>query len=337
MGVGGENTFAAIACAGLLLAGCGGESRRDGTSDLPTGLTAAATDSGAAGDETDGADEDDGEPRLDVGGGASLDRDGCRYVDVLFVIDNSGSMCDAQEGLASALPGLIDAMYESLPESTDVHVGIVTTSFSEGGSHQERNCQAQEGPATIESHYVTDTMVDRNGYQGRLFEYEDRRYFEANTGDPSSREPLQQWFTEAATAVGCSGGAYEFPAAAAAYALHPSTAEYNQGFLRDAEAALAIFVLTNEIDQSLESMEFYRDTILDAKADCGGEACITTAGLLSPTCVPDANPVVWQFLSAFGGEPTWGDIEDYGGYGAIVSSALADAITDTCEEIEPIG
>jgi hypothetical protein len=327
-----------VSCFAATLVACGGESRPGAPDELPTGLTVAATDDGSgSANDSESEDETSGETRLDVGDGASVDRDGCRYVDILFVVDNSGSMCDAQEGLAGALPGLIDAIYESLPSSTDLHVGIVTTSFSEGGSHQERNCQAQEGPVTIESHYVTGSYVSGNGYQGRLFEYDGQRFFEANTGDSASKEPLKQWFTEAATAVGCNGGAYEFPAAAAAYALHPSNAEYNAGFVRDAEAALAIFVLTNEIDQSLEPMDFYRDTILDAKAECGGADCITTAGLLSPTCVPDANPVVWQFLSAFGSEPTWGDIEDYAGYPAIVSSALADAITDTCEEIEPIG
>ena len=70
---------------------------------------------------------------------------------------------------------------------------------------------------------------------------------------------------------------------------------------------------------------------------CGGDDCIVTAGLLPPSCVPDANPVIWQFLNAFGEVPQWGDINDYEGYADVVSSALADVIVQTCDEITPVG
>jgi hypothetical protein len=80
-----------------------------------------------------------------------------------------------------------------------------------------------------------------------------------------------------------------------------------------------------------------RDTILAAKAGCGGEDCILTAGILPADCVPSANPTIWQFLDAFGNAPSWGAVDDFTGHGKVVSDALADGIVDTCEQIDPAG
>lgn len=278
-------------------------------------------------------DDDDADDGMRLDAASDDDREGCTYVDLLFVIDNSGSMCDAQQGLADALPGLVQAIFTSLPPDTDVHVGLVTTSFSAGGQHQQIACGPGEGPAVIDAAYVTDEVVEGNGFQGRLFEWDGRSFFEGNTSAASDRAALEEWFTTAVVAIGCDGGAFEFSAAAAAYAVGPQTAAANEGFLRDEGAVLGIFVLTNEVDQSPEPLAVYRDAILDAKSGCGGEDCILTAGLLPTDCVPDANPMVWQFLNAFGSPPRWGDVADYDGYGDVVAGALADGIVDTCEDI----
>ncbi len=326
----------AMTIAGL---GCPDDERSESAATTPGITTVTPTDPS---DEDDDAPETDepvsesgDEDILDVG--VPEDRDGCLYVDLLFVIDNSGSMCDFQQGLADALPGLIDSIWATLPDSTEIHVGIVTTSFSIGGSHQERDCAAAEGAGTLSDAFITDYEVDGNGFQGRLFEFEGERFFTANTSTPGDLDPLKAWFSGAAVAVGCEGGAFEFPAAAAAYVFHEQNAEHNAGFIRDAGAALGIFVLTNEVDHSPEPMSFYHDVIADAKRNCGGDDCIVTAGLLSPECVPSADPVVWQFLNAFGSVPEWGDILDFSGYGTVVSGALAGAIVDTCEDIAPAG
>lgn len=283
--------------------------------------------------EDDTGSDDDAELRLDVG----VSHDGCRYVDLLFVIDNSGSMCAAQEGLARVLPDLVDAMFDALPPGTDVHVGLTTTSFSPGGSVQQANCAALASDSTIAEYYVTNEHRDGNGFQGRLYRHEGKAYFAANTDDPGSRAELAAWFPDAVASVGCSGGAYEFTAAAAAYALHPANEEHNGGFVRDEGAALVVFTLSDEVDLSMESISTYRETILEAKSGCGGEACIVTAGLLGTNCVPDANPVIWQFLNAFGKAPVWGDIADFDAYTSVLADALATSIVQTCETIGPVG
>ena len=324
-------------------AGCADREERDASTPLTTSLSAGGAedddddDTGSsADDDEDGDAMDDGGDKLDLPA-PTTPTDSCYAADLLFVIDNSGSMCDAQQGLSTVVPGLVDSMFDALPAGTDLHVGVVTTSFSDGGAHHESQCRASEGPALIEAAYVTDTLVDENGYQGRLFEHDGQRFFEARTDDADAREALAQWFAGAIVAVGCDGGAWDFPVAAAAYALDPVNAGANEGFLRDEGAALAIFVLTNETDHSPDPLVDYRQTIIDAKAECGGEACILTGGLLAPNCVPEYDPPVWQFLSAFGDTPVWGDVYDFDAYAGVVAQTLAQGLVETCDEIGPVG
>lgn len=325
----------------LGLGACAEASSRGPGAGYGPGIASAGN--GESGGDSNDVGDDDEDDDDDAGGGERLDlpppedRDGCYAADLLFVIDNSGSMCDAQAGLAEVIPELVDTMFDTLPAGTDLHVGVVTTSFSHGGSHKETQCRAAEGPADIEDAYIVDSLVDRNGYQGRLFEHDDVAYFSANTASEEDRAPLEEWFAGAVLAVGCDGGAFEFPAAAASYAVDVANADTNDGFVRDEGAALAIFILTNETDQSPETLEAYRQRVIDAKSGCGGEECIFTAGLLATNCVPDSDPMVWQFLSAFGSAPVWGDIYDYEGYGDVVAGALAEGIVDKCDEIEPAG
>ena len=120
----------------VVVAGCGGSPGRD----VNTTLTGPVLDDGPStmgsggsgpGESSDPADDgDDGEP-LDMSTTPPpMQMENCNAADLLFVIDNSGSMCPFQEELAAALPGLVDAMFDALPLGTDLHVGITTTSVS---------------------------------------------------------------------------------------------------------------------------------------------------------------------------------------------------------------
>ncbi len=312
--------------------------------------SAAPHDDGSSSAVADSS-SDPGGPMLDVGngvdtiGGCAEGGDcGCTAVDILFVIDNSGSMCLKQENLAAAFPGFVDAMGSALPPGTDLHVGITTSGFALGGSHSENNCVPQESAATIDEYFVrpTEGMVAGNGLQGRLFEHDGLAFFSVDTADAAGMAELKTWFSGAATAVGCGVSSFEFNAAGAAWALHEANATTNDGFIRDEGAALVLFVLSDEADQSLdvEQLDFLHDTVVAAKQGCGGDDCIVSGGLFSIFCTPAMN-AAFSFLASFGEDPIWADIGLGIGpppdYASVVGDALAQIVAEQCDEITPEG
>ena len=332
--------------------GSGADADGGGTGVADGGEAGEGEGEGGEGGEGDEGPLDDGGegPKLDVGaaddGPIGTCEDGqtctCTAVDVLFVIDNSGTMCTKQESLAAAFPGFVTAMFDALPEGTDLHVGITTSGFSLGGSHSENNCVAQEPLSTIQSYYTVPGAgaVDGNGLQGRLFEHDGQRWFQADTGVAADEAALSSWFTGAATAVGCGVSSFEFNASGAAWALHPDNLPTNDGFLRDEGAVLVLFILTDEGDQSLEveTLEFLHDTVAQAKAGCGGDACIVSGGLL-PTYCPAGTNGSLAFLETFG-TPTVGDIGFGFGdvdYASTVGDTFAEVVATKCDEIVPEG
>jgi hypothetical protein len=356
-----------MAAAVVVVVACGGM-RAENPFDGEAGSGASGADesagdaAGSSGpvDPEGSTGDDEGESgagvKLDVGapdGGPASGCDdpdgqcGCTAVDVLFVIDNSGSMCTFQDGLAAAFPTFVDAMYQALPAGTNLHVGITTSGFALGGSHGESNCVAQESQATIDEFFVrpSEGQVDGSGLQGRLLEHEGQRFYAVDTADTGSQAALTQWFAGAATSVGCGVSSFEFNAAGAAWALHPDNAATNAGFLRDEGAVLVIFILSDEADQSfdVEDATFLRDTVLDAKSACGGEACIVSGGLFSEWCTP-GNNAAYDFLESLGSSPAWGDIwggnllsPDIDSYTQTVGDAFAQVVAQTCETIPPVG
>lgn len=323
----------------------------DGDGDGDSGDGDGDGDSGGG----DGDGDGDSGIRLDVGDGGgtgpgeggecdpSVDEEcGCTMVDVLFVIDNSGTMCSKQQQLGAAFPTFVDAMYDALPGGTDLHVGITTSGFELGGSHGESNCAANEPQATIDQYYTrpTEGMVAGNGLQGRLYEHDGMNYYAVDTGDAGAKDGLKDWFSAAASGVGCSVSSFEFNASGAAWALHPENAANNAGFLRDEGAALVIFILSDEGDQSLdmETLDFLHDTVVQAKSGCGGDACVIPGGILTPFCGPGQSASV-DFLNSFGKMPIIGDIGTGFGpppdWSGTLGDAFASVVAETCQEIPP--
>ncbi|MBL4687933.1 MAG: hypothetical protein JKY37_25305, partial [Nannocystaceae bacterium] len=215
----GSHSRVAVIVAAAGLAACGKPRDADtsfgGSLDgAPAGSdTASVTSSGAPGSST-GAMADDTSPgssgaegdiKLDV---APVDipapaQDYCNFVDILFVIDNSLSMDEYQTQLALAWPTFVDEMWANLPEGTDLHVGMTTTSFFDGScSEAVFNCETTASDSSIAAHYTTPDVGSTgvNGEQGRLFEWDGRRYFEATVGDDAG--DLKLWFSQAAVAAG---------------------------------------------------------------------------------------------------------------------------------------
>jgi hypothetical protein len=311
------------------------------------GTSEGGDGSGASGgdDTGDGGDDGDGGmPKLDVyvPDGDNPAEETCTAVDILFVIDNSGSMIDNTKKLIDAFPYFIDAVYDNLPEDTDLHVGITTGSFSTTSFQTEINCITTSSAQEVAEAYWLPPghHSERNGEQGRLYEWEGKRFFSANTSD-ANPWPLTMWFSDAAEAAATQGGgAYEFLAAGAAYAAGDVNLDTNDGFFRDLGTILLIFAITDETDKSPEDLAFYRDMVLAKKTSCGGDACIITGGLFDAACIPNGNPgsPVWNFLSGFGEEPVWTDIEgEVRDYIDVMAGALAQVVGMACEEIPPQG
>jgi hypothetical protein len=94
----------------------------------------------------------------------------------------------------------------------------------------------------------------------------------------------------------------------------------------------------------MESLEWLHDTVVAAKAGCGGDACIIGGGLLSEFCIEESMNHAYEFLASFGEEPSWGDIQggdmfnpDTSSYSEVVGDALAEVVAQTCDEIQPEG
>jgi hypothetical protein len=76
-------------------------------------------------------DDDDDQPGPDAGltddGDGGAEAAACPDVDLLFVIDDSGSMADQQDSLIASFPGFAAAITAGLGAAQSVHVGVVTT------------------------------------------------------------------------------------------------------------------------------------------------------------------------------------------------------------------
>jgi len=122
--------------AGLLAAvpACQDRPESDGDEGGVVTITATADESGGDGDG-DG-DGDDGE-KFDVGGTSDDDgaddggEQGCRGVDFLFVVDNSGSMQDEQNNLITSFPKFMQTIQQTLQDQAqDFHVLLTDTDAS---------------------------------------------------------------------------------------------------------------------------------------------------------------------------------------------------------------
>ncbi|MEM6290811.1 MAG: hypothetical protein AAGA54_06080 [Myxococcota bacterium] len=299
-----------LALAGVMvmsIASCddGGGGGDDGSATAPGTISASATISGTATDSGTGMVDDDGGDetgeKLDVGGGGSGPGGGCGgsdlgctdKIDLLFVIDNSGTMAVEQENLARNFPLLVQQL-EGLTDSMgnevnpDVQIMVTNTDFGnplctafepEGyepsrGAPITTPCTQRINDFTglgsnpdVVPEACTASCVSGAAPEGDPFvafsngmDNIPDNIVEAdinNDGIPDS--PVAQ-------ALGCigpqgiNGCGYESPLENMLQALNPS-AEWNQGarpFLRP-DALLAIAVITDEADCSVQNYDIMTD------------------------------------------------------------------------------
>jgi len=378
---------------GAALAGCGdgrdggnpfGSGADDGvTSPEGTGGDDVGVDDGATGaddggtaataPDTGGLDDaaDDDGPKLDVGaaeeGGVGPcegpNCDSCTYVDLLFVIDNSGSMGDYQNALALAFPDFASTLVDALPPGTNVHVGVTSTEmgYSSMGSTSINNGACTfvgDGNQPNSAFYVTPDEQDsgRNGAQGRLYAPGGGPpFFEFTTdGGAAQLADLEAWFSAAAT-IGEGGSNIEMSAAPVGWVADPANDATNGGFIRDKGAVLVVFFVQDEPDQTPMTIDgqpggqFVLDRIAAAKAQCGGTDCIVAGGFLNANaCNADGNLPLDDFLAGVGESPVVQALPDENTaednpaaaaaeMNQLLSETLAGVIAQTCDEIGPEG
>jgi hypothetical protein len=376
---GSSAVFGAIAL--MMGIGCGSDDRSvgvfgDGTdSGAPGDGSSAGPSSATATDGEDssgpgGEDSEDGGIKLDVGfvgdvpGGCMGDEQcgGCTYVDLLFVIDNSGSMGKYQNALALAFPAFAETLGSTLPPGTNVHVGVTSSEMGYSGmgttSINNGVCTfTGDGGQPGDAFYVTPDQDDtgRNGAQGRLYDPGGgQHYFEFDTdGGAAQLEALSTWFSSAAT-IGEGGSNIEMLSAPVGWVAHEANAATNAGFIRDEGSVLVVFFVQDEPDQTPMTIDgtpggqFVLERISEAKVGCGGTDCIIAGGFLNANaCSVTGNLPIDDFLEGVSAtvvqalpdaQLATGDPQAAADQmNELLSDTLAEVIAQTCETIPPAG
>lgn len=200
-----------------------------------------------------------------------------RPVDVLFVIDNSGTMSEEQARLREAMPELLAGLAlgssvagETYPPIRDMHVGVVTTHMDVGvfGSSVAtcRECDqelgydgelTEEARERVSGDMCTNVVAECAEFSQRFLTYD---------GTPASLTQLQAGAACKArvTNRGCG---FEQPLEAALKAVSPgSLREFrgtgghsdgvNAGFLRE-DSVLVVVFITDEEDCSSPNDEMF--------------------------------------------------------------------------------
>jgi hypothetical protein len=230
-------------------AAAGADARLDASADRPADGTAAGTDGGAGGGTDSPADipaEASPDAPPDLAGDATASETGPAgplraKVDILFVVDNSGSMAEEQANLARNFPLFMEALGTTDdPAGPDLHIAVVSSDLGAGagtfstsctvGGDQGLFCRGQ-APAPHTGDSCTRCGVDTS--QGRFL----------RTRNPNFAGSISTVFSCMAR-LGTFGCGFEHTLGALISAL---TTAQNGPFLRD-DAYLAFVLITDEDD-----------------------------------------------------------------------------------------
>jgi len=174
-------------------------------------------------------------------------------VDVLFVIDNSGSMAEEQTALLNGFSSFANVLSSVVGGLPSLHIGIVSTDLG-GGPFNISGCSGNGDNGTLQAvprsagctaptdAFIKDT-VNPDGSRNTNY-----------TGTLSNT-------FQCIAPLGINGCGFEQPLESMRRALNGSNPG-NQGFLR-ADAALAVIFVTDEDDCSTENTDMF-DTSQDS-------------------------------------------------------------------------
>jgi len=207
-------------------------------------------------------------------------------VDLLFVIDNSGSMEGEQTNLRNNFPALMSELRNMPGGLPDLHIGVTSTDLGVG-TFQITDCEdiggdagqllTGECPYPEGARYIVDVEADgceiirdpgtRHctthdcGPEHCAHEPSTSFFIDDQTGCPRCRnymiETLEDVFGCIAN-LGTTGCGFEQPLEAMYRAIDPSNTE-NAGFIRE-DALLGVVLLTDEDDCSASNPQLYDNT-----------------------------------------------------------------------------
>lgn len=332
-----------------------------------TGNETVADDTGTTG-TTSVADDTSGTTdgtKLDVAfeteGAGTVGTEGCRKIDFLFVIDNSGSMRDNQERLVAAFPGFIAAIGDEVA-GDDHHIMVVDSDESPAwlceefldGAHcdgtnvqptdcNEYECGSIDALDACASTLGAGVVHPVGGYASNSdcgFPPE-RRYLTSDDDDLTSKFAC-------AARVGISGFGEELPMTGMVAALGEELSARgacNEGFLRD-DAILVVTIVSDDPasmfapndDASAGDPQVWLDGLVAAKG--GDLEAIVAIGLVpydDTSCVFDNVPTerFVDFVELFGDRGVLGSVcsDDY----AALFAETISVIDTTCDEFRPEG
>lgn len=346
-------------CLPLLLTACGEEGGRTSDTEITgvpssmsqaTGSESSGGPAGTGGDDSSGtgsgtgtssssggvaptsSGSDTGEVKLDVGGSPDFGappEEGCRKVDVLYVIDNSPSMYDEQQTLIENFGTFTQEMQAALANVEDYHIGVITTdNYANEGFFDDSTKVVNKseplckflGGMVVESHAGVCTP------------------FAAGFRYITEQDDLASKFA-CLGEVGEDGDSDERVGDALIGALSPANnapGACNEGFTRP-DALLIVVVLTDENDSSDAGVQQWYDAIVTA---VGAPENAVVLSLIwddsEPTCSSELSEstgyTIREFTEMFPNHAV-GDIcaSSYAGFFA----GAVPVIDSACENIIP--
>lgn len=180
-----------------------------------------------------------------------------RDIDILFVIDNSGSMAEEQASLVANFENFINVLNNIEGGLPNVHIGVVSTNIGagtgiagceNGGDNGALQVAPRNGACSVPTNNYIEDLLDDDGM----------------TRNKNYSGELTETFSCIA-ALGVSGCGFEQPLEAMRKALNGSNPA-NEGFLRDS-AFLAVIIISDEDDCSVERSEMFSTAAAQDRID----------------------------------------------------------------------
>ena len=256
---------------------------------------------------------------------------GCRKVDFLFVVDDSGSMSAQQARLVDSFPVFIDAIEAALDSKVDsYHVGVLSSDHYAGNAP---GCTTRGDLVTQTTGWQSSNTICAPFAQGGRFATE--------------QDDLEEKFPCMAR-VGASGSSIEQPVTALVSSFDSAKrgpGDCNEGFLRD-DAILVVVIVTDDppyephFDDAhpMTDTSGWHDAVVAAKH--GDPEAMVVLGFVpwkDVGCVPLGleSPNLIGFVESFGEQGVLASVcePDYGP----IFAQTVQTIVSTCENFDPPG